>query len=95
MNELPQYLFSDVKRPDEFSPDVTSVVLFGLVSTDGQVFYLEIRYIDYGKDVVEGDHLTWSLEEAYEYALRDYGIQKNDWRPLTKVEVEAIGRGIA
>lgn len=92
MNESPLYLFSYVKHPDEYRPNVTSIVLFGMVSTDGQVFYLVIIYIEYENDIVERDHLMWSLEEAYEYAFRDYGIQKSDWRQLSQEEIEAIER---
>ncbi|MCQ4317172.1 hypothetical protein EA797_03950 [Stutzerimonas zhaodongensis] len=94
MNETPQYLFSHVKHADDYRPDVTAIVLFGMAATDGHVFYLEIRYIDYENDIVEGDHLMWSLEEAYEYAFRDYGIQKNDWRQLSLEEIKAIDSGI-
>ena len=94
MEKEPRYLFSDVKIPDPYRPDVKSIVLFGLQCSDGSTVYLEIRYIDYENDVVEGDHLMLSLEESYEYAIRDYGIQKSDWRDLTSQEIEKIGREI-
>jgi hypothetical protein len=94
MSESPKYLFAHVRHPDDFRPEVTSVVLFGLASTDGQIFYLEIRYIDFEKNIIEGDHLMWSLEEAYECALRDYGVREADWRPLSKVEIEKIESGM-
>lgn len=90
MIESPQYLFAHVRHPDDFRPKVTSIVLFGLASTEGQIFYLEIRYIDFERNIIEGDHLMWSLEEAYEYAFIDYGIRELDWRPLSKVEIEKI-----
>ena len=83
-----------MRHPDGFRPEVTSIVLFGFASTDGQIFYLEIRYIDFEKNIIEGDNLIWSLEEAYEYACRDYGIREADWRPLSKVEIEKVECGM-
>ena len=94
MIESPKHLFANVRHPDYFRPEVTSIVLFGLASTDGQILYLEIRYIDFERKIIEGDHLMWSLGEAYENAFRDYGIREVDWRPLSKVEIEKIESGI-
>ena len=94
MIESPKHLFANVRHSDYFRPEVTSIVLFGLASTDGQILYLEIRYIDFERKIIEGDHLMWSLGEAYENAFRDYGIREVDWRPLSKVEIEKIESGI-
>ena len=94
MIESPKYLFAHVRHSDDFRSEVTSIVLFGLASTDAQIFYLEIRYIDFERNIIEGDHLMWSLEEAYEYAFRNYGIREIDWCPLSRVEIERIESGI-
>lgn len=84
----PGYSFAPCKEPSEFG--VTSVVLIGLVSTDGDALYLLIRYVDYETGVVEGDHLYHSLEEAFESTHSDYGIGPGDWRSLSEAEIAVV-----
>lgn len=92
--DAPRHLFAKVRRPDSFRPTVTAIVLFGLAATDGTVFHLEIRYIDYTSNIIEGDHLMTSLQDAYLHAFNDYGIEPSDWRELTVEEIASIEAGI-
>ena len=88
------HLFAPVRRASEFRPQVTSLVLFGLNTADGGVVYLTIRYSDYKNDLIEGDHLMLSLDEAQAYAQDEYGIAPNDWQPLSAVEIKKVDAGI-
>lgn len=98
MNEYPRYLLAEIKNPDdehlEYIGDITVVVLFGLKCDNGDVLYLEIRYIDFENGVVDGDHVTGTLEEAYQSAFEHYGLLKDDWRNLSKDQIERIDRSI-
>ncbi|WP_205902706.1 hypothetical protein [Pseudomonas viridiflava] len=51
---------------------------------------MEIRFIDYDRQQIEGDHLMLSFEEAIEAARRDYGIQPEDWRAMSQTEIDQI-----
>ncbi|MCI8210139.1 hypothetical protein AUC61_11390 [Pseudomonas sp. S25] len=91
MTSQPSYLFASLKQPDEAG--VTALVTFGLVTTEDEVFYLVIRYIDY-PNIVEGDHLYHSLEEVLEAASAEYGIGLPDWRDLSADEISEVGANI-
>lgn len=92
MTEKPVYLFAKVRQPCEYRPNVTAIVLFGLEVEGGEdpPVYLEIRFIDYGTQQVEGDHLMLSLAQALESARADYGILPADWRALSQEEIDRI-----
>lgn len=49
-------------------------MLFGLEVKDDDPVYLLIRFEDYGKLQIEGDHLILGLDEALESAEFEYGI---------------------
>ena len=92
MPQAPRHLFAYVRQPCEYRPSVTAIVLFGL-SVEGKdepPVYLEIRFTDYSRQQVEGDHLMLSLEEAIELARSDYGIQADDWREMDQQEIDQI-----
>jgi hypothetical protein len=92
MHHAPKHLFAYVRQPCEYRPSVSAIVLFGL-SVEGKdepPVYLEIRFIDYSCQQVEGDHLMLSLEEAIEAARNDYGIQEDDWRAMSQKEIDQI-----
>jgi hypothetical protein len=91
MTSQPSYLFAALEQPDEAG--VTALVVFGLVTTDAEVFYLVIRYIDYPNSV-EGDHLYHSLEEVLEAASAEYGIGPREWRALSADEISEVGANI-
>lgn len=91
MASQPQYLFTQLTRPD--ASGVTALVAFALVSSEGEVFYLVIRYIDYPSRV-EGDHLYLSLEQVLEAVSDEYGISPGAWRPLSAAEIMAIDANI-
>ncbi len=91
MTSQPSYLFTSLEQPDDAG--VTALVAFGLVTTDAEVFYLVIRYIDY-PNIVEGDHLYHSLEEVIEAASAEYGIAPPDWRDLSADEISEVGANI-
>ena len=92
MTEKPVYLFAKVRQPCEYRPNVTAIVLFGLEveGEDEAPVYLEIRYIDYCRQQIEGDHLMLSLEEALESARVDYGILRTNWRAMSRAEIDRI-----
>nr|WP_260406956.1 hypothetical protein [Pseudomonas cichorii] len=92
MTQAPQHLFASVRRRCEYRPAVTAIVLFGLeVEGEGEApVYMEIRFIDYDSQQVEGDHLMLSLEEALEHARDDYGILQTDWRAMSQEEIDRI-----
>lgn len=90
---MPKFLRVDLKQPAEYG--VTSLVAFGMPckNADGSdygIVYLVIRYIDYKNDIVEGDHLYLSLEETYEEAYEEYGVEPSDWQPLSPQEIDFI-----
>ncbi|WP_122422475.1 hypothetical protein [Pseudomonas viridiflava] len=92
MHPSPRHLFAYVRQPCEYRLSVTAIVLFGL-SVEGEdepPVYMEIRFIDYDRQQIEGDHLMLSLEEAIEAARRDYGIQPEDWRAMNQTEIDQI-----
>lgn len=91
MASQPSYLFAALEQPDDAG--VTALVAFGLVTTEDEVFYLVIRYIDY-PNIVEGDHLYHSLEDVLEAASAEYGIAPRDWRELSGDEINEIGAQI-
>ncbi|POA31771.1 MULTISPECIES: hypothetical protein [Pseudomonas] len=84
------YLFAYVRKVSEGRPDVTAIVLFGLQAEGGDPVYLEIRFRDYEKMQIEGDHLMLGLEEALESAELEYGILPNDWRAMSEAEIQRI-----
>lgn len=86
------YLFAKVRCICEYRPSVTAIVLFGLEveGEDEPPVYMEIRFIDYTSQQIEGDHLMLSLEEALEYAQADYGIHQTDWRAMNQEEIDRI-----
>ncbi|WP_243247505.1 hypothetical protein [Pseudomonas maioricensis] len=84
----PRYLLANVRNPD--GTGVTALVAFGLVTDDAEFIYLVIRYIDYTQPRVEGDHVYFSLEEVIAAAQDEYGIEPQDWRPLSEAEIRAI-----
>ncbi len=88
------YLFAECRKRCAQRPDVTSIVLFALLSEDDEVVYLELRYTDFASGQFEGDHLWLSLEEALDGAFEDYGISEDDWRPLSVREIARIDRTI-
>lgn len=92
MSQAPVYLFAKVRQPCEYRPGVTAIVLFGLeVEGEGEPpVYLEIRFIDYAGQQIEGDHLMLSLEDALESARVDYGILQADWRAMSPAEIARI-----
>lgn len=92
MTQAPQHLFAFVQQRCEYRPAVTAIVLFGLkVEGEGESpVYMEIRFIDYGSQQVEGEHLMLSLEEALEHARDDYGILQTDWRAMSREEMDRI-----
>lgn len=70
------------------------MAVIGLVSTELEVCYVVIRYINYEAGVVNGDHLYLSLKEMYASTLSDYGVAIDDWRPLSAAEVAVINAQI-
>lgn len=92
MTTQPSYLFGSLKQQDDAG--VTALVVFGLVTTEDEVFYLVIRYIDYPNNIVEGDHLYHSLEEVLDAASDEYGIDPRSWRDLSADEISEIGSHI-
>ncbi|CAH0307045.1 hypothetical protein SRABI70_04578 [Pseudomonas sp. Bi70] len=88
------YLFAECRKRCAQRPDVTSIVLFALLSEDDEVVYLELRYTDFSSGQFEGDHLWLSLEEALDGTFEDYGISEDDWRPLSVREIARIDRTI-
>ncbi|MBX8502984.1 hypothetical protein K5D43_14795 [Pseudomonas cichorii] len=92
MTQAPQHLFASVRRRCEYRPAVTAIALLGLeVEGEGEApVYMEIRFIDYDSQQVEGDHLMLSLEEALEHARADYGILQTDWRAMSQEEIDRI-----
>lgn len=94
MAPAPQHLFAYVRQPCEYRPHVTAIVLFGLKVAGGDepAVYLEIRFIDYDRLQVEGDHLMLSLEEALEAARTDYGIEQGDWRGMSQEEIDRVDK---
>jgi len=93
-SSMPKYLFSQCQQPNQYHPDVSSIVLFGVTCDDGEVVYLEIRYIDYDRNLVEGDHLWLSLEEALHYSYVDFGISEGEWKALSSDEILRIDLNI-
>lgn len=91
MASQPSYLFAALKQPDDAG--VAALVAFGLETTEDEVFYLVIRYIDY-PNIVEGDHLYHSLEEVLEATSAEYGIAPRDWRDLSADEISKVGAQI-
>ncbi|SHM17245.1 hypothetical protein SAMN05216288_3223 [Pseudomonas punonensis] len=96
MSDLPplHYLFAECRKSCPQRPDVTSIVLFALLSEDDEVVYLELRYTDFASGQFEGDHLWLSLEEALDGTFEDYGISEDDWRRLSVREIARIDRTI-
>jgi predicted nucleotidyltransferase len=90
MPESTSHLFAYVRKISEFRPDVTAIVLFGLVVEGDDLVYLEIRFQDYGELQIEGDHLILGLDEALEIAEFEYGILPNDWRVMSEAEIQRI-----
>lgn len=90
MEQEPLHLFAYVRQSCEYRPGVTAIVLFGLKVEGDPPVYMEIRFIDYASQQIEGDHLMLSLEEALESARKDYGIQQDDWRAMSPEEIERI-----
>jgi len=88
------YLFAECRKRCAQRPDVTSIVLFALLSENDEVVYLELRYTDFASGQFEGDHLWLSLEEALDGTFEDYGISEDDWRPLSVREIARIDRTI-
>jgi len=93
-SSTPKYLFSQCQQSNQYHPDVSSIVLFGMTCDDGAVVYLEIRYIDYDRNIVEGDHLWLSLEEALHYSYVGFGISEEQWSALSSDEILRIDRNI-
>lgn len=89
---LAKHLFANVRKISDFRPDVTAIVLFGLEVTDDSPVYLQIRFLDYDKLEIEGDHLMLSLEEAMDSAEFEYGILQSDWRPMSEMEIQRIDK---
>lgn len=92
MKLKPLHLVADVKKPCAYRPNVSTIVLFGL-EVEGEhepPIYMEIRFLDYDSQQIEGDHLMHSLEEALESAKQDYGIFRDDWREMNEVEIARI-----
>ncbi|MDC6488370.1 hypothetical protein EIG75_17090 [Pseudomonas syringae] len=90
MPESTNHLFAYVRKISDFRPDVTAIVLFNLKVEDGYRAYLEIRFKDYGKLQIEGDHLMLGLNEALESAKFEYGILPIDWRVMSEAEIQRI-----
>lgn len=93
-SSIPMYLFSECQQSNQFHPSVSSIVLFGMTCADGDIVYLEIRYIDYNKNIIEGDHLWSSLGEALHYSYTDFGINEGQWRTLSLDEILRIDHSI-
>lgn len=92
MTLKPLHLVADVKKRCEYRPSVSTIVLFGLEVKGEQIppVYMEIRFVDYESQKIEGDHVMLSLEEALEFAEKDYGILKDEWREMSEVEIARI-----
>lgn len=92
MKKAPLHLFAKVRCACEYRPSVTAIVLFGLEveGEDEPPLYMEIRFIDYASQQIEGDHLMLSLDQALEYARADYGILPTDWRAMNQGEIDRI-----
>jgi len=86
--EQPQYLYVRLEEPDE--DGITALVAYGMPASDGDVVYLIIRYFDYEKYSVQGDHLYISFNEAMDDVFKDYALTRNDWRELTAEEIMRI-----
>ncbi|MEA1031458.1 hypothetical protein T3A99_23080 [Pseudomonas sp. N-137] len=94
MPQPTSHLFAYVRTVSDFRPDVTAIVLFGLEVKDDDPVYLLIRFEDYGKLQIEGDHLILGLDEALESAEFEYGILPNDWRVMSEAEIQRIDSNI-
>ncbi|WDG78657.1 hypothetical protein PUP68_14605 [Pseudomonas chlororaphis] len=90
MPQPTSHLLAYVRKISDFRPDVTAIVLFGLKAEDDGLVYLEIRFNDYGKLQIEGDHLMLGLDEALESAEFEYGILPNNWRVMSEAEIQRI-----
>ena len=92
MPQVPRHLFAPVRQPCEYRPLVTAIVLFGLaVEGEGEPpVYMEIRFTDYTRLKIEGEHMMLSLDEAIAAARSDYGILPQDWRQMSQEEVDRI-----
>lgn len=91
----PKYLMAYSQKQNEYHLEVTAIVLLGMVSEDGDVIYLEIRYQNYDAGIVEGDHLFLSLDEALISSEAHFGICREHWRDLSAHEIENIDQGIS
>lgn len=83
------------QKQNEYHPEVTAIVLFGMMGEDGDIIYLEIRYQNYDAGIVEGDHLFLSLGEALYSSETYFGICREHWRDLSAHEIENIDQGIS
>jgi beta-xylosidase len=92
MPQVPQHLFALVRQACKYRPEVTAIVLFGLaVEGEGEPpLYMEIRFTDYTRLQIEGEHMMLSLDEAIAAARHDYGILPLDWRQMSQEEVDRI-----
>lgn len=90
MPQPTNHLFAYVRKISDFRSDVTAIVLFDLKVEDDYRVYLEIRFEDYGKLQIEGDHIMLGLDEALESAEFEYGILPSDWRVMSEAEIQRI-----
>lgn len=92
MKPQPLHMVADVKVPCAYRPSVSTIVLFGLevAGEHEPPVYMEIRFVDYASQQIEGDHLMITLEQALESAEQDYGISKDDWRQMSDAEIARI-----
>ena len=83
-----------VQVKPRYSPDVESLVLFELRDTKDQPVYLLIRFYNWAKFEVEGDHLFILLEEALHEAQDEYGISASDWQDISDDERKRVDDSI-
>ncbi len=87
-------LAARVRKQPGYCPDAETLVLFGIASHDDEQVALMIRFRSFEGQDAEGDHLYMNLEEAFSEALEDFGVARDDWRPLTEEEAFRIDESI-
>ena len=86
-----KHFYAPVIRPPQQWSYLTSIVLYALPQPVASYEpYLAIRYENFDEQLIDGDSLCLTLQEAKTYAAEQFGVAESDWQELTREQLLRI-----
>lgn len=86
-----KHFYAPVTRPPQQWSYLTSIVLYALPQPVAPYEpYLAIRYENFDEQLIDGDSLCLTLQEAKTYAAEQFGVAESEWQELAREKLLRI-----